>query len=90
VIRECSNRATASGKMKLPADRKTLVCEPDSAAPGGRQDALRTSVCALAGAAMANGSPLRRHTGLLRLQHLRYPVEQQVDIHRLVQHRVGP
>ena len=29
------NRPTASGKMKLTADGKTLVCESDSATPGG-------------------------------------------------------
>ena len=32
---EGPNRPTASGKMKLSADRATLVCESDSAAPGG-------------------------------------------------------
>jgi len=36
VILEGPNRPTASGKMKLSADRKTLVCESDSAAPGGK------------------------------------------------------
>ena len=37
VILEGPGRPTASGKMKLSADRKTLVCESDSAAPGGAQ-----------------------------------------------------
>jgi hypothetical protein len=32
---EGPNRPTASGKMKLSADRRTLVCESDSTAPGG-------------------------------------------------------
>jgi hypothetical protein len=35
VTLEGPNRPTASGKMKLSVDRKTLVCESDSAAPGG-------------------------------------------------------
>jgi hypothetical protein len=32
---EGPNRPTASGKMKLSADRRTLECDSDSAAPGG-------------------------------------------------------
>ena len=35
VVLEGPNRPTASGKMKLSADRKTLVCDSDSTAPGG-------------------------------------------------------
>jgi hypothetical protein len=35
VILEGPNRPTASGTMKLSSDRKTLVCESDSAAAGG-------------------------------------------------------
>jgi hypothetical protein len=35
VTLEGPNRPTASGKMKLSADRRTLVCDSDSAAPGG-------------------------------------------------------
>jgi len=34
VSLEGPNRPTASGTMKLSADRKTLVCESDSAPPG--------------------------------------------------------
>ena len=32
---EGPNRPSASGKMTVSADRKTLVCESDSTAPGG-------------------------------------------------------
>jgi hypothetical protein len=32
---EGPNRPTASGKMKLSADRRTLVCDSDSVGPGG-------------------------------------------------------
>ncbi len=35
VILEGANRPTASGKMRLSADSKTLACESDSSAPGG-------------------------------------------------------
>jgi hypothetical protein len=35
LILEGPNRPTASGKMKLSADRSTLVCDSDSVAPGG-------------------------------------------------------
>ena len=35
LILEGPNRPTASGKMKLSPDQKTLVCDSDSAAPGG-------------------------------------------------------
>jgi hypothetical protein len=35
VTLEGPNRPTASGKMKLSTDRRTLVCDSDSAAPGG-------------------------------------------------------
>jgi hypothetical protein len=35
LILEGPNRPTASGKLKLSADRGTLVCDSDSAAPGG-------------------------------------------------------
>lgn len=35
LMLEGPNRPTASGKMKLSADRTMLVCESDSVAPGG-------------------------------------------------------
>ena len=35
LILEGPNRPTASGKMKLSADRATLECDADSVAPGG-------------------------------------------------------
>lgn len=35
LILEGPNRPTATGKMKLSADRRTLICESDSAGPGG-------------------------------------------------------
>ena len=35
LILEGPNRPTASGKMKLSADRATLECDSDSVAPGG-------------------------------------------------------
>jgi hypothetical protein len=35
VMLEGPNRPTAFGKMKLSADRNTLVCDSDSTAPGG-------------------------------------------------------
>jgi hypothetical protein len=35
VTLEGPNRPTASGRMKLSADRGTLVCDSDSVAPGG-------------------------------------------------------
>jgi hypothetical protein len=35
LILEGPNRPTASGKMKLSADRATLVCDSDAVAPGG-------------------------------------------------------
>lgn len=35
VLLEGPNRPTASGKMKLSADGKTLTCTSDSTAPGG-------------------------------------------------------